>query len=197
MILSHATKNGFEINESNTSRHDWISRSYASNLPRDASQADILLVPQEGFRQNTGPVFPVGTEEFFHFLKDHLPSDVNCEICINDEAYREIALHFDVISIASLVVSLVAAPLVVNLITEYVKQRWPLTGKDSQLKVQLSVEHDMAGDRKSLSISYEGNANDFPTAMKAAFDEMKHRGFKVDDSMLITNGVDNDKRNDP
>ena len=41
----------------------WLSREYVSDEIRpELEQADLLLVPQEGFRDREGPLFPVGTE---------------------------------------------------------------------------------------------------------------------------------------
>ena len=48
---------------------DWASTPYVSdNLRPGIEQAHILLVPQESFRESTGPIFPQCTEEYYQFL---------------------------------------------------------------------------------------------------------------------------------
>jgi hypothetical protein len=67
-------------------------------------QADLVLIPDDGFRDYEGPVFPQGTVDFLQFLRDHAPSGTAVEIAAEDTNYKEVVLHFDIIRLATLFV---------------------------------------------------------------------------------------------
>ena len=83
--------------------------------------AGIVLVPDDGFRGYSGPVFPQGTVDFLHFLRDRIPSGTTVEIAAEDTDYTEVALHSDVVRLATLFVEYLVAPVAVGLIVNYMK----------------------------------------------------------------------------
>jgi hypothetical protein len=68
-------------------------------------------------------VFPLGTEDFLNFAREKATAGIRVDICADDETYRELALHSDWLIIAEGVVTLVALPVAINLISEYLKER--------------------------------------------------------------------------
>ena len=147
------------ITDSSENFDTWINREYISEeLKSDLKKANILLVPTEGFRDKNIPVFPVKTEELFIYIKNRLPSEYKIDICIEDKKYKELALHSDLVIIGSFVVASVGVPILVNIISEYIKQKILKMGEKRGVKVSLTVV-DEKGVSKNLT--YEGEAENF------------------------------------
>jgi hypothetical protein len=148
----------------------WLSQSFLSDETRSvAQQANILLVPDIGFRGGDSRTFPVGTEEVLLFLRDNAPSEAVCEICIDDEDYRELALHSGLLIVAGFVVTSVLAPVLVSLLSKYFERRVydeTPSRSASNVRVKITIAHP---DGRSVRISYDGPASEFKTAMLHAF----------------------------
>jgi hypothetical protein len=163
----------------------WRSREYVDDKLRAQLQsADILIVPNEGFAEYKGPLFPVGTEGVYTYMKKNAPAGVNVDICVDDDKYKELALHFDWLIIPLFVVTALAAPTAVNLVSAYLKKRWGLgdgsAGEQSRgVKMHIVVEHKVGNDVKRGAISYEGSPEKLPESMKAAFDELRRNEIPV------------------
>jgi len=131
-------------------------------------QAGIVLIPDDGFGEYEGPVFPQGTVDFLHFLRDHAPSGTTVEIAAEDTNYKEVALHFDIIRLATLFVEYVAAPTAVALIAEYLKHRLGNGLKSAEARTAVVV-HQKDGDREqTVRIAYEGPAMNVEGALRDA-----------------------------
>lgn len=158
------TADGWIINDSEETFSTWISRGFLSDdLRKQLLEADILIVPIEGFGNLTVPVFPVKTEELFHFLKKNLPQDLEVDICIEDNDYKELALHSDLIILAGFVVTQVNLPVLINLVSSYIYQK---ISQSKSKNIKTSILVNEAG--KSKEISYEGPADDFGKILKEA-----------------------------
>jgi hypothetical protein len=121
-------------------------------------QAGIVLIPDDGFREYEGPVFPQGTVDFLHFLRDRAPSGTAVEIAVEDTDYKEVALHFDIIRLATLFVEYIAAPTVATLIAEYLTHRLGSRLKSAEARTAIVI-HKKDGDREeTVRIAYEGPA---------------------------------------
>jgi hypothetical protein len=142
-------------------------------------KADILVVPQEGFRNHTGPIFPVGTEAFLQSLRQQAPADIHIDIAIEDTDYRELAIHADLLTVADVVVKYVVAPIAVTLLTEYLKRRLGSRFRNDEVRVGLTVDQTDGETRRAVRISYEGPAQTFETAFKEALTVL---GGKTDSS---------------
>ena len=139
-------------------------------------QAGVVLVPDDGFREYGGPVFPQGTVDFLHFLRDHAPSGTTVEIAAEDTNYKEVALHFDIIRLATLFVEYIAAPTAVALIAEYLKHRLGNGLKSAEARTALMV-HQKDGQReRTVRIAYEGPAVNLEGALRDAVASLADAG---------------------
>jgi len=154
----------FNINFTEECFDYWINQSFITDeLKNELKNADILLIPQIGFRDIDIPVFPVKTEELFTFLRKK-SSDVKIDICIEDKDYRELALHYDLITIGAFVVTSIALPVLVNLLSDYIKSKISLNS-GRVIKVSLIVENKK--EKTSKKISYEGKPENFDSIIKS------------------------------
>ena len=142
----------------------WIGRQYISaDMKEKLRQVDVLLVPSEGVRDLKAPVFPVCTEDLFKFIQDKIPREIKVDVCIEDKDFKEIAFHSALIVISSFVVTVFAAPTLVNIISEYIKRRLFANSDEKNVKISMTVV-----DKKNVSknITYEGTVENFSKVME-------------------------------
>ncbi len=159
----------------------WTSRPFiGADLRQQLAGASVLVVPQEGFRDNKDPMFPDGTEELLAFLKDVIPADVGVDICIEDHDYRELALHSDLIILAALVVRDIACNLVASGIYDYLKARLGSRAKTTNVRFQMTIEHESEHERRAARISYEGPVEGFQETLQKAIAAAKEPGARAE-----------------
>jgi len=152
------------VEESKETFTSWINRPYIpQELRGQLANANVLIVPIEGFREHPSPVFPVDTEEFLNYLRDNSDKGIHVDICITDEDYRELALHDALIIIGSLVVTSIVGPIIADLISEYIKKRWMTKEDKAKIKVELTV---VEKDGRASRLLYEGPAKEFNKTVK-------------------------------
>jgi Zn-dependent peptidase ImmA (M78 family)/transcriptional regulator with XRE-family HTH domain len=150
-----------QIQETTESPVTWAQRPFiCADLRPKVASAAILLVPSEGYGDRRDlRFFPSGSSNLYAFLKQELPEGTAIEACINDDDYREVARHASVLYLASLVVTTVAAPLLVNLITEYIKAK--IAGRGEATTLQTSVTFHNREKGRSIRLDYNGPATAF------------------------------------
>jgi hypothetical protein len=159
----HSIKEQFIVEKSDLSFNTWLAKPYISNhLRQQLSQSNILLLPLENFREGTGLIFPIGTDEIFSYLKENSPDEVSVDILIEDNDYKEIALFSDLlILVGSFIVTSLVAPLFVNLVSDYfIKKRLPQK-TDNQMRIEILVENH----KETTRVFYEGPVSDFYTTV--------------------------------
>lgn len=159
------------VQDSQESIQTWTSRSYISDeLREQLSKANVLVVPNEGYGDRADLVyFPGGTEELFHFLRESVQENLFVGICIEDEDYKELVLHVDLVIIAGFVVTSLVAPLAVDLIAEYIKRRVGKREAETEVRSKLTVCDEITG--RSVHFSYEGPASEYRDVMVNAIQE--------------------------
>jgi hypothetical protein len=128
-----------------------------------------VVLPDDGFRDYTEPVFPQGTVEFLHFLREHAPSGTAVEIAIEDADYHEVVLHHDIVRLATLFVEYAAAPIVTSVIAAYLKDWLGNRFTNAEVRATIIVKRKDGAAEQEVRISYEGPA---PTFEKSVSDAM-------------------------
>jgi hypothetical protein len=147
----------------------WSNAEFLSSETQLAIQtSDIVLVPAEGFGDYVEPVFPKGTDDLFQFLRTSAPHGVKVELAMEDAGYKELALHADTLHLATVLVSLLVAPVAVGLIVEYLKKRLGSRLGKMEVRASMILDQTDGPDGKALRISYEGPANAFARTMREA-----------------------------
>ncbi|TGK89970.1 hypothetical protein EHQ23_02315 [Leptospira bourretii] len=148
------------ITESDIDFENWTTKNFISpQLKSRLIEAQILIVPTEGFREYNGPVFPVKTEEIFHFIKSNIDNEQIVDICIEDSEYRELALHSNLIVLGEFLVKTVALSIFLGVFSNYIYDNYVKKGTaDSTIRLAITVEKEK---KKSVRVEYEGRASDF------------------------------------
>lgn len=168
-----------EVRETERDLTYWHTRPFVSPALRARiEKAPILLVPQEGFRDYAGPVFPVGTEEMFRRAQENAPAGGPFEVCISDEDYKELALHESLFIVATIAIgSLVVAPIVVNIVSDFLKGKLfsPAKEKTATAKFTLIVSETSTKDakRRAIEMKYEGPVDKLEPTFTARLGELK------------------------
>ncbi len=157
---------------SNESISTWSKRSYISKeLQEKFVRAGALVVPNEGYGDSDNiRYFPEGTEHLVSFLQRNNKGDQYIDICIEEGDYKELAQHADLLVIASAIATTICAPILVNLISEYIKQSLGSRASDMTVKTSLTITDSNNG--KSISLTYEGPASTYENIMLGAVKEV-------------------------
>jgi hypothetical protein len=145
------------VSETPESKEYWLQQGLGKGLEATLSAADALLVPEKDFREGVKFVFHQDTTTLFKYLSSHLLGDISIEILSNDDEYLEISLHSSSFRLGKIVVSYVAAPLLVGLLTNYLYDQMKAKPTD-RVEASLVVEDHQC---KSFQFSYQGEAKDF------------------------------------
>ena len=145
-------------------------------LPEDSRTAvlgaDAVIVPWERYRGHTGPIFPVDASELFQYLKGNVPTGTVVEMAVNSD-FKELALHADVVNLATILVKYVAAPLLLRLVGEFLKRKLGSRFGNTHVRVSIIVDQSEGDRHKSVQISYDGPATTFEASMKDALSQLR------------------------
>lgn len=133
----------------------------SQELRQRISQADALIIPSHKFGH-----FPNQTAELFAFLKEVAPDNISIEIAAGEDEQDELMLHADWLLIAGIIVSDILAPLVVNLIWNYIESRRGRRIDQTEIHTELVVIDSNTGEAKRLS--YIGPASEYRNTVLTA-----------------------------
>ena len=148
-----------DINFESIYEKDYIPKKYIE----DIKQANVLIIPNEGFREKKGYFFPECTSEFYHYLRSQ--TGVKTEICIDDDEFKKLELHADIVYVATLIVQYAILPIVTSMIASYLYDKVKSMNKgksETNTNVHIIVEKN----GKSKKIDYEWTIENFEDAMK-------------------------------
>ena len=135
----------------------------------DIKQADLLIIPNEGFRNEDDVLFPETTRDFFEYLKENEHVGIVADIAISDENFQRIELHSAVIEVAKIIVQWGVLPIATNMISTFLYNlvcRYHRKPEDTSAKVQIIVEETET--KKSKKITYEGPVSGVKDALDRA-----------------------------
>ena len=167
--VKHYNNEIIKIEDGLISFTDLYQKDYIpSVLLESIKQANILLIPQEKFRDCNGLFFPEQTYDFYNYLTFNAKEKgINVDICCTDEDYKEVQLHNDFIRIVEMIVENPMYDILIGIIANY------LYGKVSEIKkkrneVKTEVKVTVECNGKSKRVSYVGDVENFEKIMKAA-----------------------------
>jgi hypothetical protein len=125
----------------------------------------------EEFRGQKGLFFPESTEKLYISLRSMLPEDVEVEVPVEDEDYREIALYHELVDLGIILIADVSFPITLSVIANYIYDRFCRGRGDRAIKVSLAVEDRSLTNKRSMTFTYEGLPENFP-AVKEQIEEI-------------------------
>ena len=123
----------------------------------DIKKANLLIIPNEGFRDAGDVVFPETTREFFDFIRETAENGVVADIAISDEDFQRIELHSALIELATVIVESPLFDIAINLIASFLYdlvKKYRRKPEETSAKVKIISEETET--KKSKIITYEG-----------------------------------------
>lgn len=146
-------------------KKEYIPAEYIEDIKR----ANILIIPNENFREEGDKLFPETTREFFEFLKDESGEEIITDIAIADEDFQRIELHSAAIEVATIIVQSaifnIAIGLVTNFLYDLVK-KYHRKPEETAAKVKIISEETKT--KKSKMIVYEGPVSEIKDTLEQA-----------------------------
>ncbi|WP_147487896.1 hypothetical protein [Burkholderia pseudomallei] len=149
-------KNYLSLNVSDSDKNlqYWLAQPYVNeDLATQIKRADVLVLPWEDFRPDEPVLFPNGSTDFYRRLAIAVGSE-RVTLVATPDLYREIALHANVWRFPALFVTVVALPILVNVISSEIDSR--LHHKDDKVELNLVVS---AANHHCVQIDYKGPAD--------------------------------------
>lgn len=159
----------------------WLNKSFLDDdLRTKVTNADILLVPIENFRDTESFSFTHETENIYLYLQESLPNEFKIEICVGDD-FQVLALHADIKRMGIFLVSNVALPVILSLLASYIDRNYlsnpspaPIVNNtviNQQIIINTTINIEST-ENNIISINYEGPAEDFQEYMQSAMKEI-------------------------
>ncbi|MGI9953508.1 hypothetical protein V3F56_14230 [Moorellaceae bacterium AZ2] len=132
------------------------------DFQKQLMQANVVILPRMGVLHYTAPVFEADTRELYRYLRAHSSDKLKVEVAIRDEDYAELVVHADILELGKFLVKTFVAPLLVNILANYVseklKYRSTKENRETTVRVELILTND---DGSSMSFKYDGPATTF------------------------------------
>lgn len=138
-----------EVAETNRGRSYWATRPWLSS-GEAIRAADIIIVPWEKFREDRDALFPQGTGDFMKEIAADADG-VRIAIAAEPDQYEEVALYANELRWPTVFVSVVALPLLINLLSARIDRI--IEPDQKTIEMEILVE-GLQG--KCLSIKYKG-----------------------------------------
>lgn len=135
----------------------------------DIKKADILIIPEENFREEGDVLFPKTTREFLEYLQEQIPKDMSVDIAISDEDFRKIELHSDLVNVATIIVSSTAFSIACSMVASFLyDMAKKLLKRPQDLNAKVKIISEETKTKKTKSITYEGPVSGIKEALEQA-----------------------------
>ena len=135
----------------------------------DIKKANLLIIPNENFRDEGDALFPETTREFLDFIREFPNDEIISDIAISDEDFKRIELHSAVIEVAPIIVQWVVLPVATSMIASFLYdlvKKYRRKPEDTSAKVQIITEE--TATKRSKKITYEGPVSGIKEALDQA-----------------------------
>lgn len=157
---------------------EYIPKEYLE----DIKKANLLIIPNEGFRDAGAVLFPETTLEFFDYIRDSSGEEVVADIAISDEDFQRIELHSAAIEVATIIVESAIFNIVIGIVSAFLYdliKKYHRTPEDTSAKVKIITKETKT--KKSKMITYEGPVSGIKDALDEAAKNLFSEGQKNDD----------------
>jgi len=146
-------------------KKEYVPMEYLDEIKK----ANLLIIPNENFRDEGDVLFPETTREFFDFIREFPNDEIISDIAISDEDFKRIELHSAVIEVAPIIVQWVVLPIATSMIASFLYdlvKKYRRKPEDTSAKVKIITEETET--KKSKMITYEGPVSGVKDALDQA-----------------------------
>ena len=142
----------------------------------DIKRANLLIIPNESFRNEGDILFPETTRDYLDFVRESSGEEIIADIAISDNDFQRIELHSAVIEVATTIVQLVVLPFAINIIAAFLydlTKKYHRKPEETAAKVKIITEETTS--KKSKTIIYEGPVSGIKEALDQATKDLFSR----------------------
>ena len=139
----------------------------------DIKNANVLIIPNEKFKEEDTLVFAENTRELFDFLKEN-SNKLITDIAISDDDFQFVELHSAVIEIATIIVQSCVFSILINVLSSFIYdqvKKCHRNREDTSVHVEIIVEEKKR--KKTKKIKYKGPVS----GIKDSLDEISKNLF--------------------
>lgn len=139
----------------------------------DIKKANLLIIPNERYRDEKCIFFPETTRQFFEYIKESSGNDIIVDIAISDDEFQELELHSAVIEVATIIVQWAIMPVVTGMISAFLydlTKKYHRNSDETSAKIRIITEKTEV--KKSKIITYEGPVSDVKDVLEQATKEL-------------------------
>lgn len=139
----------------------------------DIKKANLLIIPNENFRDEGDILFPETTREFLDFIREAGGDEVVADIAISDEDFQRIELHSAAIEVATIIVESALFDIAIGLIGSFLYdllKKYHRKAEETSAKVKIITEE--TDTKKSKMITYEGPVSGVEDTLKQAANDL-------------------------
>lgn len=163
-------ENTLKISDTDITFDQIYKKEYApAEYMADIKKANLLIIPNEGFRDEESILFPETTREFYDYIREFSGDEIISDIVISDENFKRIELHSAAIEVATVIVQWVVLPVATSLIASFLYdlvKRYHRKPEDTSAKVKIITEETET--KKSKMITYAGPVSGIKDALDKA-----------------------------
>jgi hypothetical protein len=155
--MSREENNCFEITSSYVTFESSVSEVDLSQERIDElKQKNILALPIKNYHGKEGFFFFGGTRQFYMFCQE-FSTDQHIDFCIEKSQYLEIDLNSVELFLGTFLISSIAIPIFVNLISDFIKSK--LADKNDKITINIIINNIYQNN--SSEIYFKGTREDF------------------------------------
>lgn len=123
--------------------------------------ADLVILPNNGFRNEEGRLFPSEMPMFLKYLRENVKDK---EIMVAEEEgkekllqLRDYTITLPIINVTIDLVKDVGLPFFISLITGYILSKFPREAKQNKIKTNFDLKIEQTKTKKSVTLHYDGD----------------------------------------
>jgi hypothetical protein len=142
----------------------WLNRPFLTpEVRKGLASATVIIIPSEGTLRSEEPLFPRNTEELLLFLKNKDATGIVADIAINESDYRELSLNHNWVEIGTFLVTGLAFPVFVNLLSEYLNSKVSKKKEETGVSLEIVIENQLG---EKIGIKYKGPISGFQSTLQ-------------------------------
>lgn len=176
--MKHSVLDNIKISDTAISFEQIYNKEYIpKEYIEDIKKANLLIIPNENFRDEGDILFPETTREFYDYIRDNANDGIVADIAISDDDFKRIELHSAVFEVATIIVQYVILPVATSIVGSFLYElakKHHRKPEDTTAKVKIITEETKS--KKCKIITYEGPVS----GIKEALDEAAKDIFSKD-----------------
>jgi len=157
MIYMKENDNKIKISKTDKTKGYWLNQDFISEDLKSKLENDNVLFVPEFWKDEKTIGFYEGVHPFYEFIEEQEIDNLKIGICIEEEDYRELHLHADVLWMGMVIIECFVLPLFINLLSNYIDSHY-FHDSDDKIDIKLNIQKK---NEENILLEYHGGCDDF------------------------------------